>query len=219
MTTVTRWWWIRHAPVTVNNGCIYGQTDLPCDCSSDAAFGGLAARLPRDAVWVTSNLKRTHQTAAGIVRAGLPGPDPIPGPGVIVEPDLAEQSFGEWHGMPYEELKASRAEQWQWGSLWRWASGNAEEKALLSAWPLPRRPGWIGHVNTPQHEREVKAIRHSIQRGTPYGDSGWIERTVRKLQLETTLRPRGRPRKEQRTRHTVPDTFSSSHLFFAPEKK
>lgn len=112
MTTVTRWWWIRHAPVTVNNGCIYGQTDLPCDCSNEAAFAALAARLPREAVWVTSNLKRTHQTAAGIVRAGLPGPDPIPGPGVIVEPDLAEQSFGEWHGMPYEELKASRAEQW-----------------------------------------------------------------------------------------------------------
>ena len=29
MTTTTRWWWVRHAPVTVNNGCVYGQTDLP----------------------------------------------------------------------------------------------------------------------------------------------------------------------------------------------
>jgi len=28
---VTRWWWIRHAPVR-DGGRIYGQSDLPCDC-------------------------------------------------------------------------------------------------------------------------------------------------------------------------------------------
>ena len=31
MTQVTRWWWIRHAPVTANNGRIYGQGDPPAD--------------------------------------------------------------------------------------------------------------------------------------------------------------------------------------------
>lgn len=104
--TTTNWWWVRHAPVTVNNGAIYGQTDLPCDCGDARVFAGLAARLPRDAVWVTSTLQRTHQTAAAIVRAGLPGPDPIPGPGVVVERDLAEQSFGDWHGKKYSDLPA-----------------------------------------------------------------------------------------------------------------
>jgi broad specificity phosphatase PhoE len=112
MDELTRWWWVRHAPVTVNDGRCYGQTDHPCDCSNEAAFAGLARKLPREAVWITSPLRRTHMTAAGIVRAGLPGPDPIPGPGVIVEPDLIEQHFGEWQGVRYDELAARRGEQW-----------------------------------------------------------------------------------------------------------
>ena len=104
MSHTTRWWWVRHAPVTVNNGCVYGQTDPVCDCDDQAAFSGLAGLLPADAVWVTSHLVRTHMTAAAIVRAGLPGPD------VLIEPDLAEQSFGEWHGMKYSDLAALQAE-------------------------------------------------------------------------------------------------------------
>jgi broad specificity phosphatase PhoE len=106
----TRWWWVRHAPVTVNDGRCYGQTDHPCDCTDEAVFQGLARLLPKDAVWVTSNLQRTHLTAAAIVQAGLPGPDPIPGPGVIVEPDFAEQNFGEWQGMRYVDIAALQAE-------------------------------------------------------------------------------------------------------------
>src|SRR5207244_1987256 len=77
--TTTRFWWVRHAPVE-SGGRIYGQEDMPCDCSETAVFSGLARQLPRDAVWVTSNLRRTHETARAIVRAGLPGPALIPGP-------------------------------------------------------------------------------------------------------------------------------------------
>lgn len=108
----TRWWWVRHAPVVVNNGCCYGQSDLPCRTDDAAGFKALAARLPKDAVWVVSNLLRTHQTAAAIVAAGLPGPDPIPGPGVQVEPGLAEQNFGDWQGQTYASLAEQRAEEY-----------------------------------------------------------------------------------------------------------
>ncbi len=108
----TRWWWVRHAPVTVNNGCCYGQNDLTCDTTNAAAFRSLAAALPRDAVWVTSTLRRTHETAAAIVAAGLPGPAAIPGPGVHVEVDLAEQHFGEWQGKSYTSLAEERAEEY-----------------------------------------------------------------------------------------------------------
>jgi broad specificity phosphatase PhoE len=103
----TRLWWIRHAPVD-HGGRIYGQLDLSCDCSETATFAGLAAQLPHRAVWVTSNLRRTHQTAAAIVRAGLPGPDAIPGPEAIAIADLAEQNFGEWQGLAYAELDQCR---------------------------------------------------------------------------------------------------------------
>src|SRR6516225_6406840 len=77
--TTTRLWWVRHAPVA-HDARIYGQSDLPCDCSETALFTGLAEKLPRDALWVTSNLRRTHETAAAMIRAGLPGPHSIPGP-------------------------------------------------------------------------------------------------------------------------------------------
>lgn len=106
-TAATRFWWVRHAPVA-HGGRIYGQTDLSCDCSDTAVFTGLAEQLPRRAIWVTSNLRRTHDTAAAIVRAGLPGPEPIPGPEVIEVADLAEQHFGEWQGLTFEELDRSR---------------------------------------------------------------------------------------------------------------
>jgi alpha-ribazole phosphatase len=94
--------WVRHAPVA-HGGRIYGQTDLSCDCSQTAVFTGLAEKLPHGALWVTSNLRRTHETAAAIIRAGLPGPE------VIIMPELAEQDFGEWQGLTYEELEESRA--------------------------------------------------------------------------------------------------------------
>jgi alpha-ribazole phosphatase len=106
--TVTRFWWVRHAPVP-HGGRIYGQTDLSCDCSDAAIFAGLAGQLPEGAVWVTSTLRRTHETAAAIVRAGLAGPAHIPGPEAIALADLAEQHFGQWQGLTYEELRHSRA--------------------------------------------------------------------------------------------------------------
>ena len=105
--TTTRFWWVRHAPVP-HGGRIYGQTDLSCDCSDSSLFAGLAGQLPRRAVWVTSDLRRTHETAAAIIRAGLPGPQAIPGPEAVALSDLAEQNFGEWQSLTYEELSQSR---------------------------------------------------------------------------------------------------------------
>ena len=34
----TRWWWVRHAPVREDDGCIYGQKDLGCDTSDRVVF-------------------------------------------------------------------------------------------------------------------------------------------------------------------------------------
>ncbi|HZU91702.1 MAG TPA: histidine phosphatase family protein [Stellaceae bacterium] len=104
----TRFWWVRHAPVP-HDGRIYGQTDLSCDCADNAVFAGLAALLPEGAVWVTSTLRRTHETATAIRRAGLAGPASIPGPEAMALVDLAEQNFGAWQGLTYEELRRSRA--------------------------------------------------------------------------------------------------------------
>lgn len=88
----------------------------------------------------------------------------------------------------------NRAEAWRWGSLWRYVRGSAVQRAILSAWPIRRSPGWVDHVNTPQTEAELSAIGRSIGRGCPFGDDAWTKKTVRRLGLEITLRPRGRPK-------------------------
>ncbi len=89
-----------------------------------------------------------------------------------------------------------RAEQWLWGSLHRWLHGPSDERPLLSAWPLPRKANWTEHVNTPQTEAELQAVRRSMQRGSPFGDHIWSEQTANRLGLESTFQPRGRPRKQ-----------------------
>ena len=91
-----------------------------------------------------------------------------------------------------------RAEQWRWGSLYRWLRGSVADRGLLAAWPTPRPAHWIEHVNTPQTEAELNALRRCINRGSPFGSESWSERTVRRLGLETTLRPRGRPKKQNK---------------------
>jgi broad specificity phosphatase PhoE len=97
--TVTRWWWVRHAPVTANEGKIYGRSDLPCETGDRAVFEGLAELLPADAVLVTSDLMRTHQTADAIAAAGLSLP-----PRQEI-PDLAEQDFGDWQDRHYADVE------------------------------------------------------------------------------------------------------------------
>src|SRR5262245_66448595 len=93
-TPATQWWWVRHAPVP-DGGRIYGQQDLACDCTEERIFTALANELPRDAVWVTSNLQRTHQTAAAI-RAAIGGAHASDEPMPVA--DLAEQHLGAWQG-------------------------------------------------------------------------------------------------------------------------
>jgi broad specificity phosphatase PhoE len=99
----TRWWWIRHAPVTSHGGRIYGQNDLPADCADDALFLGLAARLPSDALWLVTPLRRTRQTAEALLTAGAPVPAEL-----REEPAFLEQHFGHWQGLTYAELAALR---------------------------------------------------------------------------------------------------------------
>lgn len=89
----------------------------------------------------------------------------------------------------------ARAEDWRWSSLWRRVHGTAEDRRWLSKWPLPRPRNWADLVNQPQTEAELEAIRRSVIRSQPYGNDEWVSKTAKQLGLESTLRSRGRPRK------------------------
>jgi len=92
----------------------------------------------------------------------------------------------------------ARAEQWRWSSLHRWLQGSADEQKLLAPWPLPRRAAWVEEVNTPLSPAELEAVRRCVTRGRPFGDERWRERAIRRLGLESTVRPRGRPKRAEK---------------------
>jgi broad specificity phosphatase PhoE len=104
MSVQTRWWWVRHAPVP-DGGRIYGQRDLDCDCGDVEVFRALARELPGGAVWLTSHLVRTRQTAAAIVTAA---PERHAGVEAVAVRELVEQHLGVWQGQERKAFYAAR---------------------------------------------------------------------------------------------------------------
>ena len=97
-----------------------------------------------------------------------------------------------------------QAEDWPWCSLWR-RRQSAEQSALLlpaDRWPVVPPRNWVTAVNRAQTGAELEAPRRSVVRGRPFGGLTWTGRMVRRLGLENTLRPRGRPRKPAKKRPT-----------------
>jgi alpha-ribazole phosphatase len=147
----TRWWWVRHAPVREDNGCIYGQKDLGCDTSDRVVFEAVGKILPRGAVWVASNLKRTHQTADAIWAAGFPKPAAM-----LREPALAEQHLGEWQGMNRAAFLASRPIGSSWfADIDKPAPGGESFMDLYN-----RVRGAIERINVEHAGRDVIAVAH-----------------------------------------------------------
>ncbi len=91
-------------------------------------------------------------------------------------------------------LRAGLAEQVQ---DWRWSSAASVRGAIpvLDASPVPRPADWLDWVNQPQTEAEVESLRECLRRGRPFGHAAWMLATAERLGLESSLRPRGRPRK------------------------
>ena len=88
---------------------------------------------------------------------------------------------------------AVRMEDWKSGSLFRWLTEPEPVPKLLSPWPLPRLPNWANRVNEPIGDKELEAVHWSVKRSSLFGNETLIESTFRRLDLESTLRPRGRP--------------------------
>jgi putative transposase len=100
----------------------------------------------------------------------------------------------------YVERNALRAELVRRVERWRWSSLAARQAdprpAFLHDGPVARPKNWLGYVQEPLTAGELARVRHSVVRGTPFGETKWMERAARRLGLESTLRPRGRPRKQ-----------------------
>lgn len=152
----TRWWWIRHAPVVGHNGKIYGQADMPCDVSDTPSFKGLAGKVPEGAVWVTSHLSRTIDTANAILSAGGPGPVDPDEP--LVEKDFAEQSFGDWQNHSWDELHALGVPEYK--TFWESPGYNAPPGGESFNDLIVRTSKTIERMNESYEGRDIVAVTH-----------------------------------------------------------
>ena len=96
---------------------------------------------------------------------------------------------------------AKRAEDWAWSSLALRAMTSAQiardKMPVLTDWPVERPRQWLRMVNDPQSPAEEEALKRAVQRGRPFGGPTWEKQAATRLGLESTLRPRGRPRKQE----------------------
>ena len=86
-----------------------------------------------------------------------------------------------------------RAEQWRWSSLYERLHPSTRD-TRLAPWPMPVPGDWLERVNRPETDAELEALRKSVNRGSPFGSDVWQKRTAKRLSLESTLRPVGRPK-------------------------
>ena len=93
---------------------------------------------------------------------------------------------------PVRPGMVKRAQDWRWGSLHVRQTPKHDLSPLLADWPVDRPANWVRLVNEPQTAAEVDALKQHIQRGRPFGDAQWMERTAQRLGLENTFRSPGR---------------------------
>ena len=102
---------------------------------------------------------------------------------------------------PLRAKLVTRAEDWPWSSLAQAPaySGLLEvTRPKLMAWD--RGEHWHEEVNQPMAIEKLATVRESVLRGAPYGQPQWIANLTAAAGMESTVRPRGRPRKIVRER-------------------
>ncbi len=91
-------WWVRHAPVVMNNDCCYGNNEVECDVSDTKSLKSLIATVPFNCNVYTSSLSRTIKTFNAAVNLGYSYKKHI------IDERLVEQNLGDYTGMKYNEL-------------------------------------------------------------------------------------------------------------------
>ncbi len=85
-----------------------------------------------------------------------------------------------------------RASDWLWSSLA--IRKGAESPFELSEGPVELPSRWEKLVSDPMDWEHDEVLQQSMRRGAPFGEQQWRAVAVKKLGLESTVRPRGRPK-------------------------
>ena len=96
---------------------------------------------------------------------------------------------------PVRAKLVTRAERWQWSSLWRREAGSIEQNKLLTPWVLDIPKDYLDWVNEKEPEEALSTVRYSVNKGKPFGAEIWTDRMIDTFKLTATLRAAGRPKK------------------------
>ena len=110
--------------------------------------------------------------------------------------------------MQYIEANPLAASMVRSAADWPWSSyvhrhleanevnaGRFTKPFCLDPGPLPLPNNWPEIVNQNLKEEETAELARCIRKGSPYGDKEWVKITAEELNLQSTLRERGRPGK------------------------
>jgi len=87
-----------------------------------------------------------------------------------------------------------RADEWEYGSVYRRYHGTLKAKQLLVHWPIPEPEGYLSLLTQPLTPKEFEKIARSVEKSVPCGSDEYIFKTVEQYNLQSTQRGRGRPK-------------------------
>lgn len=101
--------------------------------------------------------------------------------------------FVESHAKRSGLVKA--VHDWQWSSAARRTKVSASDAPVLSSLPVVLPSDWADQLHLEMVPETLERIKHCIERSSPFGEATWVQSIATRLNLESTLRPRGRPKK------------------------
>ena len=109
---------------------------------------------------------------------------------------LTVMRYVERNPVSTKSVPVRKAQKWPWSSVGIPASDF--ETVKIHPCPVKKRKAWLDQVNKPLSKTEQEAVQVSLVRGSPFGTSVWKKRIGKRLGLESSMRPIGRPKKPEK---------------------
>ena len=99
-------------------------------------------------------------------------------------------------GNPLRAGLVSSAKEWPWSSHREMIGG--KKNILAGEVPIELPEDWGKYVDEPLTYKELEKVRQSVIRQSPYRTPDWQTKVCKELGLESSLNPKGRPKKEKK---------------------
>ena len=102
--------------------------------------------------------------------------------------------------LKYVEVNPKRARIVKDCIDYKYSSANTrvknEKDLLIDETPICLPDDWHSYINSDEKNIDIESIRNCINRQSPLGDENWRYMVSKKYNLESTINPIGRPKRE-----------------------